>query len=236
MTTSAANKIETFVSEATKAGSVVYQAKPEEVSTYILGVAKKHNMNSVVKSKSLLANRIGLRRNLQDKGLEVTDTDMGDWLTQSKGTGKQSNKDPEKTVEEARLTLRELYISADIGISEAQIGVAETGTLILASNEGNDRLASLLPKLHITLIDRRNIVAMWEEAIMKMRELYKDKTGWRLPSFVTYLTGRNTTRYPWCDACTGTRSGRRAHNNRGYSVTFFRRIRAGRLDFEVNNE
>ncbi len=193
MTTSAANKIETFVAEATRAGSVVYQAKPEDVSTYILDVAKKHNMKNVVKSKSLLANRIGLRKNLQDKGLEVKDTDIGDWLAQSKGAGKQSNKDPEKTFEEARLTLRELYINADIGISEAQIGVAETGTLILASNEGNDRLASLLPKLHITLIDRRNFVAMWEEAIMKMRELYKDKNGWRLPSFVTYLTGRNTT-------------------------------------------
>jgi L-lactate utilization protein LutB len=193
MTTSAANKIETFVAEATRAGSVVYQAKPDDVGTYILDVAKKHNMKNVVKSKSLLANRIGLRKSLQDKGLEVKDTDIGDWLAQSKGTGKQSNKDPEKTFEEARLTLRELYINADIGISEAQIGVAETGTLILASNEGNDRLTSLLPKLHITLIDRRNIVAMWEEAIMKMRELYKDKNGWRLPSFVTYLTGRNTT-------------------------------------------
>jgi L-lactate utilization protein LutB len=193
MTTSAANKIDTFVAEATRAGSVVYQAKPEDVNTYILDVAKKHNMKDVVKSKSLLANRIGLRKSLQDKGLEVKDTDIGDWLAQSKGTGKQSSKDPEKTVEEARLTLRELYINADIGISEAQIGVAETGTLILASNEGNDRLASLLPKLHITLIDRRNIVAMWEEAIMKMRELYKDKSGWQLPSFITYLTGRNTT-------------------------------------------
>ncbi len=193
MTTSAANKIETFVAEATRAGSVVYQAKPEDVSTYIFDVAKKHIMQNVVKSRSLLANRIGLKKNLQDKGLEVKDTDMADWLAQSKGTGKQSSKDPENIVEEARLTLRQLYINADIGISEAQIGVAETGTLILASNEGNDRLASLLPKLHITLIDRRNIVAMWEEAIIKMRELYKDKNGWRLPSFVTYLTGRNTT-------------------------------------------
>jgi len=193
MTTSAANKIETFVAEATRAGSVVYQAKPEDVSTYIIDVAKKHNMQNVVKSRSLLANRIGLRKNLQDKGLEVKDTDIVDWLAHSKGTGKQSSKDAENAVEEARLTLRQLYIDADIGISEAQVGVAETGTLILASNEGNDRLASLLPKLHITLIDRRNIVAVWEEAIIKMRELYKDKNGWRLPSFVTYLTGRNTT-------------------------------------------
>ncbi len=193
MTTSAVNKIETFVAEATRAGSVVYQAKPDDVSTYVIDVAKKHNMNSIVKSKSLLANRIGLRKSLQERELEVKDTDLGDWLAQSKGTGKQSSKDPENIVEEARLSLRQLYINADIGISEAQIGVAETGTLILASNEGNDRLASLLPKLHITLIDRRNIVAMWEEAIMKMRELYKDKNGWRLPSFVTYLTGRNTT-------------------------------------------
>jgi L-lactate dehydrogenase complex protein LldF len=193
MTTSAANKIDTFVAEATRAGSVVYQAKPDDVSTYILDVAKKHDMKNVVKSKSLLANRIGLTKSLQERGLDVKETDIGEWLNQSKGSVKQLPKDPEKFVEDIRLTLRELYINGDIGISEAQVGVAETGTLILASNEGNDRLASLLPKLHITLIDRRNIVAMWEEAIIKMRELYKDKNGWRLPSFVTYLTGRNTT-------------------------------------------
>ena len=193
MTTSAAKTIETFMAEATMAGSVVFQAKPEDVSSYILDVAKKHNMKNVVKSKSLLANRIGLIKNLQDKGLDIKDTDIREWLAQSKGAGKQSTKDPEKIVEDARLTLRELYINADIGISEAQVGVAETGTLILTSNEGNDRLVSLLPKLHITLIDRRNIVGMWEEAIMKLRELYKDKDGWRMPSFVTYLTGRNTT-------------------------------------------
>lgn len=193
MTTSAVNKIETFVAEATKAGSIVYQAKPEDVINYILDVAKKHVMKSIVKSKSMLANRIGLTKGLKEKGLDVKDTEIGEWLTQAKGANMQSSKEPEKVIEEARLILRQLYIDADIGISEARIGVAETGTLILGSNEGNDRLASLLPKLHITLIDRRNIVGTWEEAIMKLRELYKDKNGWKLPSFITYLTGRNTT-------------------------------------------
>lgn len=193
MTTSAVNKIETFVAEATRAGSIVYQAKPEDVINYILDVAKKHVMKSIVKSKSMLANRIGLTKGLKEKGLDVKDTEIGEWLTQAKGANMQSSKEPEKVIEEARLILRQLYIDADIGISEARIGVAETGTLILGSNEGNDRLASLLPKLHITLIDRRNIVGTWEEAIMKLRELYKDKNGWKLPSFITYLTGRNTT-------------------------------------------
>jgi len=193
MTTSAANKIETFVTEATKTGSVVYQAKPEDVITYIQGVVMKHNMKIVVVSKSALAKRSELKKSLQDLGIDVEETDIRDWIARSKEMGKQTTKAPAEIVEEARLALRQLYINADIGISEAQIGVAETGTLVLASNEGNDRLASLLPKLHITLIDRRNIVAVWEEAIIKMRELYKDKNGWRLPSFVTYLTGRNTT-------------------------------------------
>jgi L-lactate dehydrogenase complex protein LldF len=191
MTTSAAGKIETFVTEATRAGSIVYQSKPEDVSAYIADVANKHNMKKVVKSKSTLTNRIGLRKNLLDKGLEVTESDIGELLAQSKG--KSDAKAAEKTVEDMRLVLREIYINADIGVSEAQIGVAETGSLIMASNEGNDRLAALLPKLHITLIDRRNVVAVWEDAIMRLRELYKDKSGWRLPAFVTYLTGRNTT-------------------------------------------
>jgi L-lactate dehydrogenase complex protein LldF len=191
MATSAIGNIETFVIEATKAGSTVFQTKLGEVNNYISDVARKHNMKNIVISKSVLADRIGLTKVLQDKGLNVKNTGIKEWLAQKNSN--KSNKEPENNIEEARLELRGLYVSADIGISEAVIGVAETGTLILASNEGNDRLASLLPALHMTIIEKRNIVATWEEAIMKLRELYKDKNGWQLPSYITYLTGRNTT-------------------------------------------
>jgi len=194
MTASATKLIEQFVAEATRAGSEVYQAaNHEEVITHILDIAGKRNMKSVVKSKSSLANRIGLKQRLQNQDIDIKETDIREWISQSKENTKDLSLDPEKLVEAARLTLRELYINADIGISEATIAVAETGTCILASNEGNDRLVSLLPRLHITLIDQRDICATWEEAIMKLKELYKDKQGWRMPSFVTYLTGRNTT-------------------------------------------
>jgi L-lactate dehydrogenase complex protein LldF len=194
MTASAIKTIEQFVAEATRAGSEVYQAaNPEEVITYILDIAGKRNMNSVVKSKSSIANLIGLRQHLQNQGMNVKETDIGEWIAQSKENTRDLSLNPEKLVEAARLTLRELYINADIGISEAQIAVAETGTCILASNEGNDRLVSLLPRLHITLIDQRDICATWEEAIIKLKQLYKDKQGWRMPSFITYVTGRNTT-------------------------------------------
>jgi L-lactate dehydrogenase complex protein LldF len=194
MTASTTKMIEQFVAEATRAGSEVYQAtNPEEVITFILDIAGKRNMNSVVKSKSSIANLIGLRQRLQNQGMNVKETDIGEWIAQSKENTRDLSLNPEKLVEAARLTLRELYINADIGISEAQIAVAETGTCILASNEGNDRLVSLLPRLHITLIDQRDICATWEEAISKLRELYKDKQGWRMPSFITYVTGRNTT-------------------------------------------
>lgn len=194
MAASATKTIEQFVTEAIRAGSEVYQAaNPEEVITYILDIAGKRNMKSVVKSKSSLANLIGLRQRLQSHGIDVKETDIGEWITQSKETSRDLGSDTDKLMESARLTLREFYINADIGISEAAIGVAETGTCILASNEGNDRLVSLLPRLHITLIDRLNILATWEEAIIKLRELYKGKQGWQMPSFITYLTGRNTT-------------------------------------------
>jgi len=186
--------IEQFIAEATKAGSVVYRAaNSEAIITYILDLAKKHNAKSLVKSKSSLADRIGLRQRLQSQGIDAKDTDIGEWTAQSKETTRDLSHDPQKLVEEARAALRELYINADIGVSEAEIAVAETGTCILASNEGNDRLVSLLPRLHITLIDQQNILATWDEAIIKLRELYKDTQGWRMPSFITYLTGRNTT-------------------------------------------
>jgi L-lactate utilization protein LutB len=219
MGASATELIEQFVVEATRMGSVVYRATdPEDVITYILDIARERNMRSVVKSKSSLANRIGLRQSLQNKGLDVKETDIGEWIAQlsgespaddrkpvaqksvnqiakvlSEATARELNPDPELLLEATRLTLRESYINADIGISEAEIAIAETGTYVMASDEGNDRLAALLPRLHVTLIDERNMVATWDEAITRLKELYKDKKEWRMPSFITYVTGRNTT-------------------------------------------
>lgn len=212
MTVPSITLVEQFIAEAKRAGSLVYQAKSNgEVVNYIMGIVRKYDLKSVVKSKSLLANRIGLRQQFQSQGLDVKETDIGEWITQlfgetnnqksldgiaqvlSKEAGRDLNPDPEKLVEISRLILREYCINADIGISEAEIGVAETGTCILASNEGNDRLVSLLPKIHITLINERSIFATWEEAINTLRQLYKNKDEWKMPSFITYLTGRNTT-------------------------------------------
>ena len=216
---SATELIEQFVVEATRVGSVVYRATdPEDVSAYILDMARECNMRSVVKSKSLLANQIGLRQRLQNEGLDVKETDIGEWIAQLSGesrtqdekpvaqksvnqiakvlseeTARELNPDPELLVEATRLTLRESYIKADIGISEAEIAIAETGTYVIASDEGNDRLAALMPRLHVTLIDKRNLVATWDAAITRLKELYKDKKEWRMPSFITYVTGRNTT-------------------------------------------
>ena len=216
---SATELIEQFIVEATRVGSVVYRAKDsEDVSTYILDMARDRNMRSVIKSKSSLANWIGLRQRLQNEGLDVKETDIEEWIAQLSGesptqdekpiaqksinqiakalseeTARELNPDPELLVEATRLTLRESYINADIGISEAEIAIAETGTYVIASNEGNDRLAALLPRLHVTLIDQRNLVATWDAAITRMKELYKGKKEWAMPSFVTYVTGRNTT-------------------------------------------
>ena len=201
---SATELIEQFIVEATRVGSVVYRATdPEDVSTYILDMARERNMRSVVKSKSSLANWIGLRQHLQNEGLDVKETEIEEWIAQksinqiakalSEETARELNPDPELLVEATRLTLRESYINADIGISEAEIAIAETGTYVIASNEGNDRLAALLPRLHVTLIDQRNLVATWDAAITRMKELYKGKKEWGMPSFVTYVTGRNTT-------------------------------------------
>jgi len=219
MGASTAELIEQFIDEATRMGSVVYRATdPEDVSTYILDVARERNMRSIVKSKSSLANRIGLRQYLENEGLDVKETDIGEWIAQLSGesptqdektvaqksvnqiakvlseeTTRELSPDPELLVEVSRLTLREAHINADIGITEAEIAIAETGTYVIASDEGNDRLAALLPRLHVTLINERNLIATWEEAITRLKELYKDKREWRMPSFVTYVTGRNTT-------------------------------------------
>jgi len=208
---------EQFKTEATGAGAVVYEAKDaDDANNYVLQLAQEHNVKHVVKSKSVLAEEIGLREYLENAGIEVKETDLGEWIAQLAGeraspaagstlhktieqvaeliaeaTGEELEPDPQVLLNAARRALRQSYIDADMGISEAGIAIAETGTLVMVSNEGNDRLVAILPPLHVTMIDCENLVPTMDEAIVRLRSLGENMTGRRMSSYVTYITGRN---------------------------------------------
>ena len=207
--------VEQFKADATRTGAVVYEAESAaDARDYVLKLAQERGVRHVVKSKSAVAEEIELREYLENAGIEVKETDIGQWIAQlageradsvsdktieqltelvSRETGQELAPEPEVLLNAARRFLKQSYINADMGISGADFGIAETGTLVNLSNEGNDRLASVLPLVHITMMNRENIVATLSDAVNRIESLVRDTTSGQIPSYITYQTGRNTT-------------------------------------------
>ncbi len=170
--------VEQFKAEAIKAGAVVYEAEDaEDANDYVLKLAQEHKVQHIVKSKSMLGEEIGLREHLEQAGIEVTETDIGEWIVQlagerpshivgpaihktieqvaeliSKATDQEFGSDPQALLDAARRALRQTYIDADMGISGANIAIAETGTLAIVTNEGNGCMATTLPPVHMAVV------------------------------------------------------------------------------------
>lgn len=168
------SRIEQFKAEASQAGAKVqkFTSLPETVS-FIIDLARQHAVKKAVISSPSLAGLIGLDHQLVNEGIVVSHADQH-----------KSQTEQQK--------LREACIEADFGISEATLAIAESGTVIIASDDGSSRLAAVLPRLHITLVNCQNIVANLEEAVAKIKSLASSSRG-TVPTYVTFVTGRNTT-------------------------------------------
>jgi L-lactate dehydrogenase complex protein LldF len=211
--------VEQFKTEAANAGALVYEAKDAaDANDYVLKLARERGVKFIVKSKSMLAEEIGLKAHLENGGIEVKETGIGEWLVQLAGerqehmggsasyetieqvaeliserTDEQPEPDPRAVLSAVRWVLRKYYLSADMGISEASIAIAETGTLIIMGSEGNERLVAVLPRIHVTIVGCEELVSTMEEATVRLKLLSKTMMDRKMPSYVTYLTGRNTT-------------------------------------------
>jgi L-lactate dehydrogenase complex protein LldF len=213
MQTQVAELVDQFKVEAGKAGAVVYQASSSsDACNYVLNLARERDVRSAVKSKSKVAGAIKLAENLQKAGIEVTETDLKEWLAQlaggkstghktigqlekliSKATGQKLGAEPQAMLNAANRVIRRYCIDADLGISEADLAIAETGTLVIAGNEGVTRLVAVLPRIHVTLLESKNVVPVMEDVFTRLGRLRQDRTGQVIPAYVTYITGKNTT-------------------------------------------
>lgn len=213
MGTQIAELMEQFKTEARAAGFTVYEASSaEDASNYLLKLARERNVKNVVKSHSRLADTIKLRSHLEKAGIVVMEADLSEWLAQlagdepsrpktieqvgnliSKATGEKPSLDPLALLNAANRVIKQYCIDADLGISEADLAIAETGTLVIAGNEGVTRLVAVLPRIHVTLVDSQNLVALMEDVFVRLKSLGRDRAGLVLPGYVTYITGRNTT-------------------------------------------
>jgi L-lactate dehydrogenase complex protein LldF len=197
-----------------RGGHVVFCRTPEEANAYIVDVCKKAGAGLAVKSKSMVSEEIGLNQALEQSGVKPVETDLGEYLLQLAGThpahivapaieltreqcaqllsrAEGAALDPElpTLVSAARRQLREAFSSAGVGISGANFGVAETGSICLATNEGNGRLVTSLPRVHIALMGMERIVPTLDELAVLLRLLARSGTGQPLTVYTTLLTG-----------------------------------------------
>jgi len=207
--------IDEFTAKAEKAEATVYYARTaEDANVYIKELAAKSGVKKVVKSKSMASEEILLNRTLKDSGIDVIETDLGEWIVQladqkpshmvmpaihmfrdevaelfSKKTGKNEPLDIEHLVKVARKHLRKEYLEADMGISGANIAVAEIGGIVIVTNEGNARLVTTLPDIHVALVGIEKIVPKLDDAVKILRVLPKNATGQNITSYVTWIRG-----------------------------------------------
>jgi L-lactate dehydrogenase complex protein LldF len=162
----------------------------------------------VTKVKSMASEEIELNPYLESLGMEVVETDLGERMVQLTGTRPSHIIAPaihltkedaarvfgtEPTVEaiqhHARQSLRQKFIEAVVGISGANMAIAETGTVVLVTNEGNADLTVTLPPVHIALFGMDKLVASYEDAIVLLRMLTRSGTGQSITSYVNWITG-----------------------------------------------
>ncbi|MBM3154233.1 MAG: lactate utilization protein [Chloroflexi bacterium] len=176
MTTKTAQLIEQFKASVSLTGAILHQAKDaQDAREYILKLAQERNVKNMVKSKSATANGIQLIRHLEKAGINTTETD------------------PDSMINTVADNLRQDCINADLGISEADFAIAETGTLVLIGNQRDVRLVAVLPRFHLTLVNSQNLVETLDDASAIIKSLSPGNTNCKMPAYVTYITGRNTT-------------------------------------------
>jgi len=209
--------LEVFERNATARGATVLFAEtPADINSLVLEIAAKHRVAKIIKSKSMVSEESALDHAIEAAGLTVVETDLGEYILQinnyeppSHIIGPALHKSKEEVADlfhkahgtplktgieelclEARGVLRQHYLTADMGISGGNFFVAETGSVVLVTNEGNATLATTLPKVHIAISGVEKIVPTLEDVATLMRLLPRSATGQSISNYVDVLTGR----------------------------------------------
>ncbi|HLT19986.1 MAG TPA: LUD domain-containing protein, partial [Thermomicrobiales bacterium] len=211
--------VERFTREAEAVGAQVHSAAtPEDARRIVLDIARQHDAKLIVKSKSMVSEEIHLNHALEEAGMRVVETDLGEYIIQlagdtpshliapaihvtreqvaellSKRAGEALPAEVEPLVRVARKLLRDDFVNADIGISGANIAIAESGTLVIVSNEGNGRLVTTLPPVHIAILGVEKIVETLDDATDILKVLPRSGTGQKITSYVSFITGPSRT-------------------------------------------
>jgi L-lactate dehydrogenase complex protein LldF len=197
-----------------RGGHVHWAATAEDARRIVLDIAQRTNCRRIVKSKSMTSEEIHLNPALEAAGLEVTETDFGEFIIQLAGerpshlvapavhhtresiarilsaySGETLADDPSSLAKVGRRLLRAKFAQADMGISGANFAIAETGTIVLVSNEGNARLTTTCPRVHVALMGIEKVLPRFLDLPVFLKLLARAATGQTLSIYTTLLTG-----------------------------------------------
>ena len=207
--------LEQFSQRLEEHGTKVFWARSGvEASQYILRVAREHRAQSVVKSKSMTTEEIHLNDALEQEGYQVVESDLGEFIVQlrketpyhlvfpamhlkrgeisetfKRKLGSRSTDNPEELTMIARRTLRKAFCQADVGITGANFGIAETGMISITENEGNARLTMSLPKVHIAVMGIEKLLPRLEHLALFLPMLAAAGTGQALTCYNSMIGG-----------------------------------------------
>jgi L-lactate dehydrogenase complex protein LldF len=199
----------------TMAGGHVHWARDAaEARRIVLDISAKHRVKLAVKSKSMASEEIGLNHAMEAAGIRVLETDLGEYIVQLKGMGPahivvpafhlsteeiaalfrekigvDAPAEAEKLTQVARMKLREEFLNADLGISGGNFLVAETGTIVMVTNEGNGRMCTTVPPVHVAIVGIDKIVPDWESLAVLLKVLARSATGQKITCYTSFISG-----------------------------------------------
>jgi L-lactate dehydrogenase complex protein LldF len=207
--------LEEFVGNAETRGAIVHWARDAaEANTIICGLAKDRHARTVVKSKSMTTEETHLNEALEAAGMQVVETDLGEYIIQladeppshiiapaihktrrqiselfTAELGMTPTDDVGRLTQTARATLRDRFAAADVGISGVNFAIAETGTIVIVENEGNIRLTTSLPRLHVAVMGIEKVIPRFADLDVFLKLLPRSGTGQSLTTYQSFITG-----------------------------------------------
>ena len=210
-----AEHLEQFEAKLAAAGATVHWAEtPEDANRLVADIAAQTGVTRVVKSKSMVTEETHLNAALERAGLVVVETDLGEYIVQL-GNDRPSHiiapiihltrqdvgqlmhrrlhvpytDDAKALAATARVRLREEFLSADMGLSGANFGVAQTGTICLVTNEGNGRMVTTLPRVHVVVMGIEKLIPSMADLDRCLKVLARSGTGQKLTVYTTMIHG-----------------------------------------------
>ena len=195
-------------------GHVHFAQSVQEANSIVVEIARRQQVKRVIKGKSMVSEELGLNEVLEVRGIEAVETDLGEYIIQlahetpfhiiapAMHKSRQEVSDlfqqwlksaPTRDIQElcriARTTLRDVFAKADMGVTGANFVVAETGTVVLVTNEGNGRMATSMPRVHVAIVGMEKVVPALEDVTVFLRLLARSATGQRITTYTTFAGG-----------------------------------------------